>query len=200
VLTVTYDSDLNTLLRARVFDKLGIPSGQLTWRSSLLRTTPLTNPITNVTSARRELSSGMNASVDAMARVGLLFLRKGVWGTEQIISSASVDLVQTPQSSVISLTNPLSTTFPDAQAHYGLLWWTNKDGAIPNLPTDAYWAWGLGESLIVVVPSLDLVVARAGVPDQQPDRGSNRAWNFGWDGKYSVLAPFLTPIGQAATP
>ena len=31
-----------------------------------------------------------------------------------------------------------------------------------NVPTDAYWAWGLGEELIVVIPSLDLVIVRNG--------------------------------------
>jgi hypothetical protein len=36
-----------------------------------------------------------------------------------------------------------------------VLWWTNKSGTMPNVPTDTYWAWGLGEELIVVIPSLD---------------------------------------------
>jgi hypothetical protein len=43
-----------------------------------------------------------------------------------------------------------------------LLWWNNADGAIAGVPLDVYWANGLKDSLIVVVPSLDLVAARAG--------------------------------------
>ena len=30
-----------------------------------------------------------------------------------------------------------------------------------DVPDDAYWSWGLYDSLIVVIPSLDIVVARA---------------------------------------
>ena len=45
---------------------------------------------------------------------------------------------------------------------YGLLFWTNADGHIPVLPRDAYWAAGQGTSFILVIPSLDIVAARAG--------------------------------------
>ena len=31
----------------------------------------------------------------------------------------------------------------------------------PDVPRDASWAWGLYDGLIVVIPDLDLVVARA---------------------------------------
>ena len=47
-----------------------------------------------------------------------------------------------------------------AGAMCGLLWWNNGDAALAKVPRDAYWSWGLYDSLIVVVPSLDLVAAR----------------------------------------
>ena len=57
------------------------------------------------------------------------------------------------------------------------------------MPRDAYWSWGLYDSLIVVVPSLDLVVARAGSSWKRKD-GSEH---------YDVLRPFLEPIAAAVT-
>lgn len=198
VLTMTFNDDLSAVLTTRVFTPLGIGSTALTWRDNALRTPTLTGSTGN-TLARRELASGMRASVDAMARIGYLFLRKGVWNTDRIIAESSVTLVQTPQSSIASLAiEPTPSDFPSATAHYGVLWWTNKDGAISGLPTDAYWAWGLGESLIVVIPSLDLVVARAGVPDEDGVT-ETRAWNTEWNGDYAVLAPFLRPLAEAVT-
>jgi len=52
-----------------------------------------------------------------------------------------------------------------------------------GVPRDAYWSWGLYESLIFVVPSLDIVAARAG--------GS---WHKDWSSSYKVLEPFFEPI------
>ena len=65
------------------------------------------------------------------------------------------------------------------------------------MPTDAFWAWGLGDSLIVVIPSLDLVIARTG---NNPDDNTLPNWRDDWNGDYTVLAPFLDPIVQATTP
>jgi len=42
------------------------------------------------------------------------------------------------------------------------MFFTNAGGHIPNAPHDTYWAAGLGTSFIVVIPSLDIVSARAG--------------------------------------
>src|SRR5687767_2341520 len=67
-----------------------------------------------------------------------------------------------------------------------MLWWNNADGTIAGLPRDAHWSWGLYDSLIVVIPSLDMVIARAG-----PAKSWKRAPNAD---HYDVLKPFLEPI------
>jgi hypothetical protein len=64
------------------------------------------------------------------------------------------------------------------------LWWNNADGTLAQVPRDAYWSWGLYDSLIVVIPSLDLVVSRAGRSWKRSE-GANH---------YAVLEPFLNPI------
>jgi CubicO group peptidase (beta-lactamase class C family) len=92
-----------------------------------------------------------------------------------------------------------SERFPNAPTDYGILWWTNKSKTMPNVPEDAFWAWGLGEELIVVIPSLDLVIVRNG--GQATASGAGRTWNDrDWDGDVEVLAPFLDPIVAATTP
>ena len=63
---------------------------------------------------------------------------------------------------------------------------------IAGVPTDAYWAWGLHETFIIVIPSKDLVIARAGDHAWHPTNSEH------WNGDYQVLAPFITPIVQAA--
>jgi hypothetical protein len=84
------------------------------------------------------------------------------------------------------------TDFPGATSNYGVLWWTNTTGQMPDVPKDAYWAWGLHETFIIVIPSLDLVVARAGTVGWHPDAQGQPTDN--WNADYDVIAPFLTPI------
>ena len=154
-LTATYRQDLNTLMFERVFSKLGITSADLTWRNNSYRTTPIDGM------KRREFGSGISANVDAMAKIGSLYLRRGWWGRTQILPESFVEAVGRPWPQIVGLPVHLADQYPNASNHYGLLWWNNADGTLANVPRDAYWSWGLYDSLIVVIPSLDIVVARA---------------------------------------
>lgn len=182
VLTVVFGADLNSVMFDRVFSRLGIRTTDLVWRKNAYRGDTI-NGI-----KRREFGSGISASVDAMARIGYLYLRRGLWDGARILPESFVDQVRQPVPSAVGLpaSNPVS--FPHASEHYGLLWWDNADGALANVPTDTYWSWGLGDSLIVVIPGLDIVATRAG------DTG----WRSKWNGDYSVLAPFIEPIVRSA--
>jgi CubicO group peptidase (beta-lactamase class C family) len=209
VLTAVFNEDLATVLGTRVWTTLGVnstfgPAGggsssDIHWRDNANRDQ------TGLAIHNRELASGMFVNTNAMARVGLLFLRKGVWANDQrLLSESFVTTVSTPVAANAALPNPQASDFPGATANYGVLWWTNANGQLPNVPHDAFWAWGLGDSLIVVIPSLDLVVVRAGaqadadpVTHGDPTPGV-RTWNdFNWNGDYAVLAPFLDPIVQS---
>ena len=182
VLTVRFGADLNTVMFNRVFTKLGIRTTDLVWRNNRYRGDTI-NGI-----KRREFASGVSASVDAMARIGYLYLRGGVWDGARLVPGSFVDQARQPVPAVVGLPSSDPIKFPHASAHYGLLWWNNADEALKNVPRDAYWAWGLKDSLIVVIPSLDIVVTRAG------DNG----WRSNWNGDYSVLAPFIEPIARSA--
>lgn len=183
VLTLAYGEDLLTLLRARVFEPLGIAPSDLTWRDNLHR------PDLIEGIKRREFGSGISADVDALARIGLLYLRNGVWQGVPLLPGYFIDLVGTAHPEIGDLEPVDPIGYPDAPDHYGLLWWNNADATLPAVPLDAYWAWGDGDILLVVVPSLDLVVARAG-----------SGWSAQWNGDYTRLAPFLGPIAQAVPP
>jgi CubicO group peptidase (beta-lactamase class C family) len=166
------------------------------WRDNRARPNP-----TPGIGEKRELASGMFANVNAMARVGLLFLRNGVWANGRILSESFVTTVRTPPAANAALINPDEANFPGATANYGVLWWTNATGVLPNVPRDAYWGWGLGDSLIVVIPSLDIVAVRAGPQAAVGSSPGARVWNDDdWNGDYAVLAPFLDPISQSVTP
>jgi CubicO group peptidase (beta-lactamase class C family) len=203
VLTTVYQQDLRALGNTSVWAKLGLNNGgtstdDVVWRANAQR--PATRD--GGTLQYRELASGISANANAMARVGLLFLRKGMWKDQRVLSEAFVTQVHTPlpENANLPLVPPRpNEKFPNAQTDYGVLWWTNKSGTMPNVPRDAFWAWGLGEELIVVIPSLDLVIVRNG--GQATADAAGRTWNDqDWDGDVTVLEGFLNPIVAATTP
>jgi CubicO group peptidase (beta-lactamase class C family) len=179
--TLAYKRDVADLLFERVFTPIGIGTSDLTWRTNAYRPAAIDGL------PRREFGSGVSANVNAMARIGLLYLRDGRWGERQIIPASFVATARTTPAALRGLPVVRAETYGRASDHYGLLWWNNGDGALANVPRDAYWSWGLYESLIVVVPSLDLVVARVG-----------QSFPGEWAGHYNRLAPFLEPIMAAA--
>lgn len=97
-----------------------------------------------------------------MARFGLLALEGGQWGGDQVVSSTFMDAATSPST--------------DLNAAYGYLWWLNaEDGWVhpdprrdtsaafwPDAPADAFAALGLGNQVVAVLPSQDLVVVRLG--------------------------------------
>ncbi len=178
--TLAYGRDVRDVLFERVFTPIGIGADDLVWRENAYRP----HEIDGI--KRREFGSGISADTDAMARIGLLYLRDGRWGGDRLVSSSFVDLARTTDPAVADLPVHEGDAHGGASAHYGLLWWNNADRTLAGVPRDAYWSWGLHDSLIVVIPSLDMVIARAGSD-----------WSREWSGHYDVLRPFLEPICAA---
>jgi len=99
-----------------------------------------------------------------MARVGLLWLRWGRWGGEQLL----------PEGWLRGATRTAPSVLEHAGQQdwcYGYGFWTNDFGRLwPDLPRDAFAAIGAGSQLIWVCPSLDLVVVMSpGIFDQRDD-------------------------------
>ena len=178
--TLAYQRDIQELLFDRILTRLGIHRDDLRWRNHQYRD-PQVDGIES-----REFGSGVHSNVDAMARIGHLYLRGGEWNGKQLIPRDFVERVSKPVQQFAGLPSFDESAYPRASSHYGLLWWNNADGTLPRVPRDAFWSWGLHDSLIVVIPSLDIVVSRAG-----------KGWIAGWAGDYSRLAPFLNPIVAA---
>ncbi len=178
--TLVYQQDVDKLMFERVFTPLGITRNDLAWRNNSYRAKEIDGI------PRREFGSGISANVDAMARLGLLYLRGGMWNGKRILPEQFVKQAGTTVPVVVGLPEVDPKNYGNASDHYGLLWWNNADGTLKNVPRDAFWSWGLYDSLIVVIPSLDIVVARAG-----------QSWKRNWAGHYDVLQPFFGPIVAA---
>ncbi len=115
---------------------------------------------------------GVQASCRDAARFGYLFMRDGWWDGEQIVSSDWVE-------EATSASQDLNTT-------YGYLWWRNSEGRRlnpitddpiddgsrwwPDAPLDAFAALGLGDQMVLVLPSEGIVVTRIG-PYRQEEPG-----------------------------
>ncbi len=178
--TLAYGRDLQELMFERVFSPIGIGREDLKWRPNSYRPKEISGI------PRREFGSGISANVDAMARIGYLYLRQGRWADKQILPSWFVDAVRAVPYGVRGLPVVKSEDYGNASDHYGLLWWNNADGTMKNVPRDAYWSWGLYDSLIVVIPSLDIVASRAG-----------KSMSEKRNPHYGPIEPFLSPIAQS---
>jgi CubicO group peptidase (beta-lactamase class C family) len=185
-LTLVYGRDLNDLMFERVFTPIGIKPSDIRWRKHAYRPEFIDGI------KRREFGSGFSANVNAMARIGYLYLREGKWNGEEILPASFIRAVREPDPALAKLLVHDPVNYGHASSHYSLLWWNNADGTIRGLPRDAHWSWGLYDSLIVVIPSLDMVIARAGpAKSWKREKGAD---------PYDVLKPFLEPIAASARP
>lgn len=89
---------------------------------------------------------GLSLTLRDMARFGFLYLNRGVWNYQELVSREWV---------------ASSTTIN--HRHYGYLWWLFEQDGIT-----AYAAMGQGGNMICCVPQLDLVVVTAAVDLEAP--------------------------------
>lgn len=109
----------------------------------------------------------VRASCRDLARLGYLYLRKGLWsGGRRIVSEAWLEESVEPST-------PLNSA-------YGYMWWLNREGhwVLPttpdgrsegdgsimstNLPKDVYGAIGMGNQVVAVDPGTHIVFSRLG--------------------------------------
>jgi CubicO group peptidase (beta-lactamase class C family) len=99
------------------------------------------------------------------ARLGQLWLDKGVWQGKRLIDEAFIDAALRPP-------------FPEANTAYGYLWWLNKDGGVwrdplpaanprqgkrvPRAPENFYSAQGARGKLMFVIPDQRMIVVTLG--------------------------------------
>jgi CubicO group peptidase (beta-lactamase class C family) len=183
-LTLAFQRDLNEVLFDRVLTPIGITQRDLIWRKNAYRSETV-NGIPN-----REFGSGIRANMRAMSRIGYLYLKNGIWNEKIILPESFLHEIHNPvpEFKTLPVFSPNGQNdFGNAPQHYSTLWWNNADGTIPEIPRSAFWAWGLHDSLIFVVPDDELVVVRAG-------ESWKRAPNTN---HYDVLKPFFVPLVSA---
>ena len=103
-------------------------------------------------------ASFMYASARDWARLGLLFLRDGVWQGRRLLPEGWVAYTLTP-----------TQRSPDAE--YGAHVWLKlpdlQQLGEPPMPEDAYYMLGYDQQIVAVVPSRDLVIVRLGLTREE---------------------------------
>jgi CubicO group peptidase (beta-lactamase class C family) len=97
------------------------------------------------------LSSQVYTNARDLARLGLLYLRGGVWNDERLLSESWIKFVQTPAPSTATRGN-----------NYGGHFWLVPDNRT-DVPKDAYSTNGNRGQFTVIVPSKNLVIVRRGL-------------------------------------
>jgi len=95
---------------------------------------------------------GIFISAIDQARFGLLFLRKGKWNNQQLLSEKWIEAAHQPSS-------------PNKE--YGYLWWMNSTKKWQDISPDVYFAAGFGGNYIVIDNEHDLVVVTRWMDDSK---------------------------------
>ena len=142
--------DYLTFPQTALFDRIGI-------RSAVLETDATGNFLTQ----GYDLMAGRD-----WARLGNLYLQKGMWNGQRILPEGYVKFVSTLAPAWVA----------DGRPIYGGLFWINGDGEMP-IPKDAYYMAGAGGQYTIIIPSHDLVVVRVGryAGTRPADRSLNKS-------------------------
>jgi hypothetical protein len=119
---------LTEYLRPRLFDPLGI--GEVGWQQD---------------HKGRDLGfTGLHATTDAVARLGLLYLQRGVWNGERLLSEEWI-----AEATQVQVENPNEPN-PDWRRGYGFQFWMSRHG---------YRGDGAYGQFCLVLPEQDAVIA-----------------------------------------
>jgi CubicO group peptidase (beta-lactamase class C family) len=144
LLTLVFHEDLYPLFKRKVMDPIGVADSEWRWRENGYRAKTIAGLKT------REFASGIAITHRAMARVGYLYLNDGNWNGRQILSKEYIHEATQP------------ALLPAPYPYYAFHWGSNAKGILPDLPRDMYWALGLGDTVLIVCPSADIVAVRMG--------------------------------------
>ncbi len=119
----------------------------------------------------------------AVASVARLMLRGGDWDGHRLLDAGRVKQALTYAGM------PIPDRSHGPAPASGLCWYTNEDGAWPDISRDAFAGAGAQHQLLLVVPSLDLIVVRNGRPLEPGNFRSS------WAATYQhVFAPTVNAV------
>jgi CubicO group peptidase (beta-lactamase class C family) len=188
LLTLRFGEDLSALLERAVMGPIEVPPSEWKWRENVYRA----KSINGLRS--REFASGITITHRALARIGYLYLREGEWNGRRIVSREFIRAATRP------------TDLPSFVPYYAFYWGSNGRGTFRDIPGDAYWALGLGDSFVLVCPSLDVVAVRLGVgsvKSQLPGGDKPEEWGKRVEGFFRLVAAPATdarPRGARRAP
>lgn len=134
---------LPLVLRERIMDPIGAST---TWRWNGYDNSWVTldGQMIQSVSGGAHFGGGLIISTLDHARFGLLFARDGRWNNRQLISHEWISL---------------ATTSSPANKSYGYMWWLPKgDTKWKGVPSDLFYASGMGGNYVIVDQADDLVV------------------------------------------
>lgn len=110
----------------------------------------------------------VHISARELARLGLLFLRRGVWRGWQVVPAEWIE--QATRNQVPADLPLFERSGADGRGTYGYNWWVNGTGADgrphwPGAPAGTYAACGYNNNDLFVVPEWDMVVVRLGLDE-----------------------------------
>ena len=153
-------------LKPRLFDPLGIEGAYC-----------LEDPLGIAAGSR-----GMHCKTRDMAKLGQLFLQKGVFAGRQVVPARYLEEATKKQVNTASNNSNI-----DGNAGYGYQFWRFRG--------DAYGCRGIGGQLIIVIPSLDIVWVSTG--NLLDDEGSDDlVLRLFW----SMIAPYISPLPLPENP
>ncbi len=128
-------------------------------------------------------------SAREIARLGHLFLNRGVWNGKRLLSESWIDAatrVQVPDT----LPWAHEESDIDGRGCYGFNWWRNGRTASgrpkwPGAPPDTFAASGYNNNKLFVIPSWNMVIVRLGL-----DQGDVKIGD-------EVLGAFIGKVGEA---
>ncbi|HET8547540.1 MAG TPA: serine hydrolase [Bryobacteraceae bacterium] len=179
--------DIRTLLRERVFRRIGISDDE--WSIGYGAAYEV-----NGLSLWANWGGG-SFTPRAVTRIGEWMMNKGRWGREQPV----------PERFVESALRYAGTALPardrDRYAPATVLgWYTNIDRVWPALPPDAFAGAGAGHQLLLVVPSLRLIVVRNGAALEPRDQFWTAAYKQVFEPVVAALRDPLRPLAAPYPP
>lgn len=134
---------LPEVLRERIMDPIGA-SDRWLWHGYITSWVTIDGRDVQSVSGGGHFGGGIWISSWDHARFGYLYLRRGEWNGQRLLSERFIDAATTP-----SVNEPA----------YGYLWWLNTGRTrMPSLPESSFSANGAGSNIIWVSPEHDLVV------------------------------------------
>ena len=137
------EESLPEVLKREIMDPIGA-SASWNWYGYEKSKILLNRTVVSSVSGGGHFGGGLFINSLDHARFGLLFLRKGKWKNELLLSPEWIKLVQQPSENNES---------------YGYMWWLNKgDRKWRGLSENIYYGAGFGGNFIVIIPDQNLVV------------------------------------------